>query len=94
MHINCNSRGQRQRSTLWLQAAALAQDDFHARKKIAEYANTHTEDNHIVTAMKLGFVAAAEQNLLEMSPAAPRRVSKNEPTLIPEGLVEYLSGEK
>ena len=67
---------------------------FTLREKIVEYANRHTGDNQIVTAMMLGFVAAAEQNLLEISPAAPSRVSRNEPALIPEGLVKYLRGDK
>lgn len=67
---------------------------FALRNKIAKYASKHTEDNHIVTAMMLGFVAAAEQNLLGFSPAAPRRVWKNEPTLIPEELASYLRGDK
>jgi hypothetical protein len=67
---------------------------FALRNKIGEYADKHGEDNRIVTARMLGFVAAAEQNLLEISPASPRRVSKNEPALIPDGLVEYLRGDK
>ena len=50
--------------------------------------------NRIVTAMMLGFVAAVEQNLLEFSPAAPRRVWKKEPTLIPENLIKYLRGDE
>ena len=64
------------------------------RNKIAEYASKHAEGNRIVTAMMLGFVAAAEQNLLGISPAAPRRVWNNEPTLIPEDLIPYLRGDK
>jgi hypothetical protein len=66
---------------------------FALRKKIAEYAGENV-DNRIVTAMMLGFVVAAEQNLLGFSSAAPRRVLKNVPTLIPEDLVEYLGGDK
>jgi hypothetical protein len=70
----------------WLQVT------FTLREKIAEYASKN-EDNRIVTAMMLGFVAAAEQNLLGFSPAAPRRVWRNEPTLIPAELVKYLRGD-
>jgi hypothetical protein len=66
---------------------------FTLRKKIAEYANKHGGDNRIVTAMMLGFVAAAEQNLLEFSPAAPRRARLGKPTLISGDLVEYLRGD-
>jgi hypothetical protein len=67
---------------------------FALRKKIAEYANRQAEGNRIVTVMMLGFVAAAEQNLLEISLAAPRRVWNDEPTLIPEDLIPYLRGDK
>ena len=67
---------------------------FALREKIAEYAERNGGENRIVTAMMLGFVAAAEQNLLGFRPAAPRRVSRNEPSLISEELVAYLGGER
>ncbi len=67
---------------------------FALREKIAEYASKNGAENRIVTSMMLGFVAAAEQNLLQFSPAALRRVSKNEPALIPRDLVKYLGGDK
>jgi hypothetical protein len=63
------------------------------RKNIVEYAQKNN-DNHIITAMMLGFVAAVEQNLLEFSTVAPHRVSKGELTLIPKDLVTYLRGEE
>lgn len=61
------------------------------RKNIVEYSQKNN-DNHIITAMMLGFVAAVEQNLLEFSTVAPRRVSKGKLTLIPRDLVTYLRG--
>ena len=64
------------------------------REKIAEYARKNGDDNRIVTAMMLGFVAAVEQNLLEFSPAAPRRAWRRKATMSPKGLVEYLTGEE
>lgn len=67
---------------------------FALRNKIAEYASKHTAGDRIITAIMLAFVAAADQNLLELSPAAPRRVWNDEPTLIPEDLVLYLRGDK
>jgi len=67
---------------------------YALREKIAEYAGKNGAENRIVTAMMLGFVAAVEQNLLGFSAAAPRRVSRNEPTLISEDLVMYLGGER
>ncbi len=67
---------------------------FALRAKVAEYASRNGPENRIVTAMMLGFVAAAEQNLLEYSAAAPRRASKYEPALIPRDLVKYLKGDK
>jgi len=67
---------------------------FALREKIAEYSKRHGAENRIVLAMMLGFVAAAEQNLLRFSPVVPRRVLNNVPTVIPEDLVKYLAGEK
>jgi hypothetical protein len=64
------------------------------REKIADYDKKNGAEHPIVVAMMLGFVAAVEQNLLRFSPAAPRRVSNNVPTLIPAELVKYLGGDK
>jgi hypothetical protein len=64
------------------------------REEIAEYAKKNGEENRIVTAMMLGFVAAVEQNILGFGPAAPRRVSRHEPTLVPPDLVTYLGGDE
>lgn len=54
---------------------------FALREIIAHHAKRNGADNHIVTAMMLAFVAAAEQNLLQFSPAAALRVTRNEPTM-------------
>jgi len=64
------------------------------RVKIADSLRNRPRDNPIVTAIMLGFVGAIEQNLLGFSAAAPRRLSRNEPALISEGLVTYLRGDE
>ena len=64
------------------------------RMGIAESVTDHPADNQIVTAILLGFVSAVEQNLLGFGPEAPRRVLRNEPTLISEDLVKYLGGDR
>jgi len=66
---------------------------FALREKIAEYAEKKGEDNRIVTAMMLGFVAAVEQNLLGFSPGAPCRVWRQQAALVPYELLTYLGGK-
>lgn len=61
------------------------------RRAVADYVRSHGGDEErIIAAMMLGFVAAIEQNLLGFGTAAPRRARKGEPTLLPKELHEYL----
>lgn len=58
------------------------------RRAIAHYAQNC--DHIAIAAMMLAFVAAIEQNLLEIGTTAARRAWRSKPTLMPRDLVSYL----